>query len=444
MESKILHGDNLDLMRQLADNSVDAVVTDPPYGISFMGKAWDGKDIEQRHQKREGHKMSEKRKESGRTTNGFGQGSMSAGAYDLSPTGLICFQHFTQEWATECLRILKPGGYLISFSSCRTYHRMVCGIEDAGFEIRDQLAWVFGSGFPKSHNLDGDWDGWGTALKPAYEPIVLARKPFRGTVADNVLQHGTAALHIDACRIAYESANDLESATWGTGTKISGGNYVGGTVRLGQNIEGNPQGRWPANLLHDGSDDVLDCFPDSDGQNGYVGPEYKKEPTGIYNEYGPPPQHLPRKDSGSAARFFYCAKSASYERHAGLEHLEAQKVNDGRKVDADNAYQRGATDRLNIHPTVKPIALMMWLCRLVTPPGGTILDPFMGSGTTGIAAKLEGFNFIGMEREAEYMHIAEGRIAWWDKKRWADYQAGLHTKKKQEAISTPDQLNLFT
>lgn len=319
MNTQLHLGDCLEVLKNFENSSIDSVVTDPPYGLSFMGKKWD---------------------------------------YDV-PSAEI--------WA-ECLRVLKPGGHLLVFAGTRTQHRMCVNIEDAGFEIRDMIAWVYGSGFPKSQNvgkaidkaagaerevigrhvqsvqqrkkgnsLKGSkdaglawqfditapateaaqqWDGWGTALKPALEPITVARKPFKGTVANNVLEHGTGAMNIDGCRVA--------------------GAFVAA------------DGRWPANLIHDGSDEVVELFPES---------------------------------NGSAARFFYCAKANKKDREDG-----------------------------NTHPTVKPTDLMAYLCRLVTPPSGIVLDPFMGSGSTGKAAVREGFSFIGIEREAEYFQIAQQRV----------------------------------
>lgn len=323
MEPTLMLGDCLEVLRTLPDNSVDSVVTDPPYGLSFMGKKWD---------------------------------------YDVPSVEI---------WA-ECLRVLKPGGHLLAFAGTRTQHRMAVRIEDAGFEIRDMIAWVYGSGFPKSRNLKDEWQGWGTALKPALEPITVARKPLVGTVAANVLQHGTGALNIDGCRVG----NEVRHAAY-TSFAACHGNRLGapGTAEARRGTQDEVKeyvGRWPANLIHDGS-----------------------EPADLL---------------GEAARFFYCAKASKRDRDEGLEGFEPNKTNDGRKVDADNAFQRGATLRANTHPTVKPTDLMRYLCRLVTPPNGTVLDPFMGSGSTGKAAKLEGFQFIGIEREAEYLEIAKARI----------------------------------
>jgi len=288
-----LHLDDcLDVLATLPDNSVDSIVTDPPYGLSFMGKKWD---------------------------------------YDVPSVAI---------WE-QCLRVLKPGGHLLAFAGTRTQHRMACRIEDAGFEIRDMIAWVYGSGFPKSHNLEGDHKGWGTALKPALEPITMARKPFSSTVAANVIQYGTGAINVDGCRVGTETRlnqsagnKNLEHRT--TVTPVSSHNETDGRECVG---------RWPANIIHDGSNEAA----------------------------------LSLK---SGARFFYTAKAG--------------------KVDRESE---------NNHPTVKPTMLMAYLCRLITQPGGTILDPFMGSGSTGKAATINGFRFIGIERDPEYHKISEARIS---------------------------------
>jgi len=292
-------GNCLEVMKELDDESVDSIVTDPPYGLSFMGKKWD---------------------------------------YDVPSVEI---------WK-ECMRVLKPGGHTVAFSSARTYHRMVVNIEDAGFEIRDQIMWVYGTGFPKSHNISKaidkkagaereaqQWDGWGTGLKPAHEPIVLARKPFKATVAENVLKHGTGGLNLDGCRVGTTGARN-------NGKKADSNIYgkYGPTQRVDYG-----KGRFPTNFIHDGSDEVVTLFPEKN------------------------------------FRFFYCAKASKAERGEG-----------------------------NNHPTVKPVALMKYLCRLITPPSGIILDPFMGSGTTGIAAKAEGFGFIGIEMTEEYLLLSKNRI----------------------------------
>jgi predicted RNA methylase len=359
---RLFEGDCLSVLKGLPDNSVDSIVTDPPYGLSFMGKKWD---------------------------------------YDVPSVKI---------WR-ECLRVLKSGGHLLSFAGSRTYHRMAVNIEDAGFEIRDQIMWVYGSGFPKSHNISKaidkaagaerevttpkakQWDGWGTALKPAHEPIVVARKPLIGTIVENVLEYGTGGLNIDGCRVEYGTGGSIASNP--LLRKEKGHSHKQGTDENSSNIknkseegqfEANEKGRFPANFIHDGSDEVVSLFPNSKGG----GNNYEVGDVGFcfsVGERSKRPMAHGYNDGGSADRFFYCAKANKAERNAGLEN--------------------------NIHPTVKPVALMKYLCRLVTPPNGIVLDPFMGSGTTGIAAKVEGFDFIGIEMDAEYLEIAEARIGHW-------------------------------
>jgi site-specific DNA-methyltransferase (adenine-specific) len=322
---ELLHGDCLERLKELPDNSVDACVTDPPYGLSFMGKAWD---------------------------------------YDVPGA---------EVWR-EVLRVLEPGGHLLAFAGTRTQHRMAVAIEDAGFEIRDMIAWVYGSGFPKSRNLDGDWQGWGTALKPALEPITVARKPLVATVAGNVELFGTGAINVDGCRVGTTVETWPKSRSYAPGQMQPG--HAGKTQATGE----APLGRWPANLIHDGSDEVVGLFPQSTSTGG-SGPASRGHKSDGRTVSGSCSATGGFGDSGSAARFFYCAKASKADRGDG-----------------------------NSHPTVKPTELMRYLCRLVTPPGGVVLDPFMGSGSTGKAAALEGFRFIGIEREAEYLEIARGRI----------------------------------
>lgn len=358
----LYHGDCLDVLRELPDCSIDAVVTDPPYGLSFMGKRWD---------------------------------------YDVPSV---------EVWA-ECLRVLKPGGHLLAFAGTRTQHRMAVRIEDAGFEIRDMIAWVYGSGFPKSRNLEDEWNGWGTALKPALEPITVARKPLGGTVAENVLTHGTGALNIDGCRIGDNAGWSYPSGRGGSGWH--------GRDSLANNLNepmAATKGRWPANLIHDGSGEVISLFPQS---NGIIGARREGGDRSIFSGGGHQQENKQKivggiKDSGSAARFFYCAKASKADRDEGLDGFEIKRTG-GMQATADGSMLTGSgnerkTSRANIHPTVKPTELMRYLCRLVTPPGGIVLDPFMGSGSTGKAARLEGFNFIGIEREHEYLKIAQARI----------------------------------
>jgi site-specific DNA-methyltransferase (adenine-specific) len=285
MEYKLILGDCLHKLKELEDNSIDSIVTDPPYGISFLGNKWD---------------------------------------YDVPCIDI---------WK-ECFRVLKPGGHILSFSSPRTYHRMAVNVEDAGFEIRDQILWLYGSGFPKSHNL-----------KPAHEPIVMARKPLSGTIKDNILEFSTGSLNIDNCKL--------------------------------------DNGRYPANIIHDGSEIVSEIFPQTKSsipseknKGGGDFPTDNKIKLGLKKL-----QRTGFQDSGSAARYFYVAKPSKSDKEEG-----------------------------NTHPTIKPTELMKYLIKLITPKNGTVLDPFMGSGSTGKAAVLEGFSFIGIELSEEYLEIAKNRI----------------------------------
>ena len=447
MTYQLHHGDCLEVMASMADNSVDAVVTDPPYGLSFMGKNWD-------------HGVP------------------------------------GEEFWREALRVAKPGAHLLAFGGTRTFHRIAVAIEDAGWEIRDCVMWVYGSGFPKSldvskaidrvagevdrlhrftawmrstgltaaqlnaatctamgsHYLTSgsqpaiptpalwakirplcstvpqwvdalvdrieaereivgksarhgggtmngssfqvpakipnitapatdaarQWQGWGTALKPAWEPVIVARKPLEGTVAANVLKYGTGAINVDGCRI-----NPGENVPGGGGGKRSArSSGILGEARPGNLTEAHTAGRWPANVIHDGGEEVVGLM-------------------------------------GEAARFFYCAKASKRDRDEGCEGMTAiHRANGSKWTDQDyrvtsgeRSHDRESGPRRNHHPTVKPTDLMRYLCRLVTPPGGIVLDPFMGSGSTGKAAMLEGFQFIGIEREAGYLAIAEARIS---------------------------------
>ena len=451
MGRMILQGSCLERLREMEENSVDSIVTDPPYELGFMGKAWDSTGI----------------------------------AYSVSM------------WR-ECLRVLKPGGHLLSFGGSRTYHRMACAIEDAGFEIRDQIMWIYSQGFPKSLNVSkaidarrasndvirpwlrslgsreqiadaagvtprqvdhwlgentpcpqtltekrfikicerfntspewaeemfaqigaklgtithsrsgGDdfgkipgsigvsktvevnaaateaakqWDGWGTALKPAHEPICVARKPLIGTVAANVLEHGTGALNIDGCRVELDGDYKCKPNGRPSQTGLFD-NYDPMKANQPDTV-----GRWPANVIHDGSEEVVSLFPQTSSGTGAVKRVSAAENEGnrgsaLGAESRPAgTEMICYGDSGSAARFFYCAKTSKSERGLG-----------------------------NIHPTVKPLILMRYLCRIVTPPGGVVLDPFTGSGTTGIAAMREGFGFIGIELKPEYASIANARL----------------------------------
>jgi DNA modification methylase len=426
----ILHGDCLEKLSLLADNSVDAVVTDPPYGLKFMGKRWD---------------------------------------YDVPSI----------EMWRECLRVLKPGGHLLSFGGTRTYHRMVLAIEDAGFEIRDQIMWLYGSGFPKSHSIDkaidkmhgaerevvgispnnrdrsthtynsvGDvgsnatitapatpdaikWQGWGTALKPANEPIVLARKPLDAscTIAENVLKWGVGGLNIDASRIETDWANDPNKRGY------QGTNYVGGNpFAKDQHDDAKAikrempsQGRWPANV-------ILSCACDTDihdqlcavhlldEQSGerpsrgtYLNRKERYEVDGVTYKFGGNVENTYAGQTGGASRFFYVAKASKRERNHGCEGMEERVMPPDGPLAWGVHNQTGKPNKppepqKNNHPTVKPIRLMAYLIKLITPHGGTVLDPFMGSGSTGVAARKLGCEFIGIEMNEEYVAIAERRI----------------------------------
>ena len=516
----LILGECLENMRVLPDNSVDAVVTDPPYGLSFMGKRWD---------------------------------------YDVPSVDV---------WA-ECLRVLKPGGHLLAFAGTRTQHRMAVRIEDAGFEIRDMIAWVYGSGFPKSLNVskaidkaagaerevvgekitgralggsnwrDGDaggqemvavttpatdaakqWDGWGTALKPALEPITVARKPLVGTVAENVQKHDTGALNVDGCRVGTDAGWSYPNGRGGSGWH--------GRDSLANNLTepmAATQGRWPANLIHDGSEEVTALFPQLGAAGKHVGKsrDAKGDMGGYSGGWRKDTRDIGYSDTGSAARFFYCAKASKADRNEGLDSSRTVKHATGlckeenmalvgslQKATCESTVRWGIDESggsitgqcllaslsttltaiskittseifnswtpsptsesiagvksstanggshaenaekskesqqtttsenqagsvlgassvvskmlslisdvenwkpaTNFHATVKPTALMRYLCRLVAPPGGVVLDPFMGSGSTGKAAAVEGFHFIGIEQDEAYFNIARARI----------------------------------
>jgi site-specific DNA-methyltransferase (adenine-specific) len=293
---------------------------------------------------------------------------------------------------------------------------MAVRIEDAGFEIRDMIAWVYGSGFPKSHNLKDEWKGWGTALKPALEPITVARKPLIGTVSENVLEHGTGGLNIDGCRVtAEEGGRPLrEVAALRDDVRYSGNALAGrvdGSLASSKAVGSTDMGRWPANLIHDGSDEVVATFPQDGRSTKASGTGGAFNATGAFPIASNPVKHS--DVGGSAARFFYCAKASKRDRDEGLEAWPEQQSSVGDDRSGGDFNERlGKTPgvRRNVHPTVKPTDLMRFLCRLVTPPGGVVLDPFMGSGSTGKAAMIEGFQFIGCEMSPEYFEISKARI----------------------------------
>ena len=454
---KLLLGDCIDKLKELDDNSVDSIVTDPPYGLSFMGKKWD---------------------------------------YDVP----------SQEIFEECLRVLKPGGYLLSFAGSRTYHRMAVRVEDAGFEIRDQIMWIYGSGFPKSMNIgiqvdkklgnqrevvgekvrgdvekakengagyladpanrnntkqfgygtqtitkgNSEWEGWGTALKPAHEPIVMARKPLsEKTVVNNVLEWGTGGINIDESRISTDEV--ITNHSRGAESAISKGKYGDSKEQETHQTPSQTLGRFPANIILDKeAGRILD---EQTGELSTVGSPKKidNSKTSIFGAGVPGFQMY--GDKGGASRFFYCPKTSKTDRNEGLDEFEDKYYAAGNQAKAElkrgnvefnsnkgkgkderhNHNQVGVSK--NNHPTVKPTDLMLYLIRLITPKGGTTLDPFMGSGSTGKAAVRGGFDFVGIEREKEYMEIAEARIQY--------EKDNPYSEEKEERIQINKNANKF-
>lgn len=376
---KLLQGDCLQRMSELPENSIDAIVTDSPYGLSFMGKKWD---------------------------------------YDVPSVAI---------WK-EALRVLKPGGHLLSFGGTRTYHRMVVNIEDAGFEIRDCIQWLYGSGFPKSHNLKDEYKGWGTALKPANEPICVARKPLEKglTVAENVLKYGTGAINIDGCRISLsdsdKQAHHLNGNSCNQTSESVGNEFLSAANKKDKqnaiakdSLERTKQlGRWPANLILD--EVAAEMLDEQSGvlKSGELKGYKAKESENIAMSGKNYAREFTKstKSEGGASRFFYVAKASKSERNAGLEGMPL--VESGIKNDSGRGFSESDPHKKilnqNFHPTVKPIKLMQYLINLVTPQNGTVLDPFMGSGSTGVAAKNLNRKFIGIELSEEYFEIAQKRI----------------------------------
>ena len=400
---KLYQGNILDMLEVIEADSIDSIVTDPPYELNFMGKGWDNAGIS-----------------------------------------------FNPNTWKQCYEVLKPGGYLLAFGGSRTYHRIACAIEDAGFEIRDTIMWLYGSGFPKSLNIgtaidkkngveskvvgigksgsnskafnlteeqekagtgilageysikqaQNKWNGWGTCLKPSFEPIIVARKPFKGSLVDNVIENGVGGINIDECRVGTE--------------------------------EQTVSGRFPANtiLTYDETDfdEVCGGFPYT--KTGSIKPHINKS-NGIcnFNTQNKTINYF-NGDSGSASRYFYCAKASKKDRDEGLDSFNNETVNDGRQTPIDNPFQRGETPRKNTHPTVKPTELMQYLVRLVTPNNGIVLDPFNGSGSTGKAVMYENkgrnknYKYIGIELTEEYLPIAKARI---------EYVCNLEKEKETQA-----------
>ena len=409
MEYKIINENCLTALDKLPENSIDCIITDPPYELNFMNKGWDNAGVS-----------------------------------------------FNKETWQKCVRVLKPGGYLLAFGGTRTYHRIAVAIEDAGFEIRDCIMWLYGSGFPKSTNIEKSinkrdgvkfkskpakgvgfmnanddgwhntfnqleqigessnrakiWRGWGTALKPAYEPIIVARKIFKGSLVDNVLKNGVGGLNIDECRIGTGSGNVKPEYKPNYKNNIYGNGLGGGRYE-------NTTGRFPANLIltydETDKDEVCGGFP-SGGKNGSISKRYKMN-NQVYGDYGYCNTWDAYNDSGSASRYFYCAKASKKDRDDGLENYE--EVKGGTYCFRQDGSLDGKIPiKRNTHPTVKPTELMQYLVRLVAPKNATILDPFMGSGSTGKAVAYENkernmnYSFIGIELDSEYCKIAKARI----------------------------------
>ena len=467
--ARVFLGDCVEVMRSLPDNSVDSIVTDPPYGLEFMGKEWDAP------WKKSGNFAGNVEP----TSDSAGGVSAYASArvrYSRGPEAMVGFQLWATEWAVECLRVLKPGGHILAFGGSRTWHRLAVAVEDAGFELRDSIAWIYGSGFPKSLDVSkaidkkagaerevvgynekvnvysdrhafgesqvGEpygkspitsattseakaWQGWGTALKPAFEPVVVGRKPLVGTVAENVLLWGVGGLNIDGSRIGYES--DKDGGDWDRFT----GHQSSKTIRArldgnegadlpGRVDNGKQSGRWPANVILDEVSAGLLDEQSGVSKSPPIGSVCNSSTSRDGNILGaatPIARPNGHGDTGGASRFFYVAKASKRDRNEGLEDLEARRA-------SAMGYERGLGDagegmfkdrnpqKQNFHPTVKPTQLMRYLIKLVTPEGGVVLDPFTGSGSTGKAALLDGFEFIGAELTEEYLPIIEGRLRW--------------------------------
>lgn len=363
MTFELFNEDNLAVLRRMPDNSVDAVVTDPPYGL---GKEPDALAMLRDWMEHGHHDVKSKKGFMGKTWDNFVP----------QPA----------QWK-EVYRVLKPGGHVLAFAGTRTQDLMALGLRIAGFEIRDLVAWIYGSGFPKVK----------TVLKPALEPITLARKP------------GKSELQIDLCRV--ETSDGLNGGRYSDNKQANDGNSYGhGINKRSANDYKQPTGRWPANVIHDGSDEVLALFPDR--KTTWVAPKHANNRSGEFLGKLKHPGQQGFNDSGSAARFFYCAKTNSTDRNEGCESLP-DKVWKGENTGIPERDNRPFNPSKNDHPTVKPTALMRYLCRLVTPPGGTILDPWMGSGSTGKACGAEGFSFIGIDSDTEhgYFSIAEARVS---------------------------------
>lgn len=444
-EYKLYNGSMLDMLEVIEPNSIDSIITDPPYGLTTITKRFGKENSTECQYGKDGSFQRLSKGFMGKEWDGSG------------------IEYNVEAWR-KCYEVLKPGGYLLAFGGSRTFHRIACAIEDAGFEIRDTIMWLYGSGFPKSLNIglaidkkngvesqvigtkkthdiksnnyanrdvsnkvceheikkaNNEWDGWGTALKPAYEPIIVARKPLEGSVIDNVMKYGVGGINIDECRVE-PTGEDIGRNN--INPPFNNGITMSKSKTPSIDTSGNYDGRFPANVITDGSEEVCAGMPitkstfnpDSKQETeihrhskDFMQWGYKERITNENNSYN---------DEGSACRYFYCAKASKFDRDEGLDIFTESKVNDGRKKSVDNAFKRGETPRKNVHPTVKPCELMRYLVRLVSPKGATILDCFNGSGSTGKAVMLENkefkknYKYIGIELTEEYLPISKARI----------------------------------
>lgn len=458
---KLYQGNMLDMLEVIKPNSIDSIITDPPYGLTSITKRFGKENSAECQYGKDGSFARLSRGFMGKEWDGSG------------------IEYNIETWQ-KCYEVLKPGGYLLAFGGSRTFHRIACAIEDAGFEIRDTIMWLYGSGFPKSMNIglaidkkngveskvigersgaknnadnsnassfvkgkvgykpnfvqkeaQNEWSGWGTALKPSFEPIIVARKPFKGSLVDNVIEHSVGGINIDECRVG----NEARTYKGMSKNKPEGAGTFRDDNWIPKDIEVNVNGRFPANtiLTYDETDfdEVCGGFPNTKSVRSARGGA-RNDGTTVYNKI---PQNINMNyecgfnDSGSASRYFYCAKASKKDRDEGLEEFEDGNITDGRKAISDRTYLRKETPRKNTHPTVKPTTLMQYLVRLVTPNGGTILDPFNGSGSTGKAVMYENkernknYKYIGIELTEEYLPIAKARI---------EYVCNLENKKESQ------------
>lgn len=413
----LYHGDCIEVMARMPANSVDAVVSDPPYGLGFMGQSWDTFKPGEGESRITENRAIESDNPNLRGRTRGPASSPSAVEYDRTIEGQRSFQRWTEDWAREAYRVLKPGGHALVCGAPRSAHRMVSGLEDAGFEIRDSLAWLFGQGFPKSHNLDGEYEGWGTALKPGHEPIAVGRKPMSGTVEENMAVWGVGALNIDRCRLQIDDADYARNASGDRGhedNRTRAHEAFKMTAGSASDI-----GRWPANVALDAqAASRLDAQAGERKSGANPTRRGSDKFRKVFGKFKGSEECDPARGAevGGASRFFFVAKPSRTERDFGcddLPHLTPGECTERAEGSAGITPYAGAGRSgggRNPHPTVKPVALMRWLIWLVTPAGGIVLDPFLGSGTTGMACVVDGYQFIGIEREEKYLTVGKARI----------------------------------